>query len=91
MSRLLETVKTGLGIEDKLSVKASLFKLLVYEKDGHFKPHRDSEKEQNMFGTLVVQLPSQYSGGKVKVSLGAIQDSFFCILCRLFAPSRTSN
>jgi hypothetical protein len=34
---------------------ANLYKLLVYEKGGHFKPHKDTEKEKEagMFGTLV--------------------------------------
>ena len=30
--------------------------------------HRDTEKSDGMFGTLVVQLPSNYSGGQLVVS-----------------------
>src|ERR1035438_7931677 len=30
-------------------------------------PHRDSEKEEGMFGTLVVLLPSLYAGGELVV------------------------
>ena len=37
--------------------------MLLYEEGGHFKKHRDTEKEANMFGTLVVALPSQHEGG----------------------------
>ena len=29
--------------------------------------HRDTEKAEGMFGTLVIQLPSNYSGGKLIV------------------------
>ncbi len=58
---ILEKVASGLGIHT--GVTASLYKLLLYDKGGFFKPHRDSEKEKHMFGTLVVQLPCSYEGG----------------------------
>jgi len=44
-----------------------LYKMLVYKKGGHFKIHRDTEKEAGMFATLIVQLPSRYSGGELVV------------------------
>jgi len=77
-TRLLEPlvakIARELGIEKQQqhnsSVQAHLYKLLLYEKDSHFKAHRDSEKESNMFGTLVIQLPSTYTGGVLKVSHG---------------------
>ncbi|KAL6064513.1 Fe2OG dioxygenase domain-containing protein [Balamuthia mandrillaris] len=48
-------------------VQASLYKLLLYEEGGFFKPHRDSEKEDGMFASLVVQLPCRYEGGELVV------------------------
>lgn len=51
------------GETDK--VEAHLYKLLIYETGGHFSPHRDSEKDDGMFGTLVLLLPSEYSGGQL--------------------------
>ena len=33
-----------------------LYKLLLYKTGGHFKAHRDTEKAEGMFGTLIVQL-----------------------------------
>ena len=33
----------------------------------NLKKHRDTEKAEGMFGTLVIQLPSNYSGGKLIV------------------------
>ena len=48
-------------------VEARLYKLLVYETGGMFRPHRDSEKESGMFGTLVVLLPAAYTGGELVV------------------------
>jgi hypothetical protein len=49
------------------NIRANLFKMLLYEEDGHFLPHRDSEKEDGMFGTLILQLPSAFSGGIITV------------------------
>lgn len=40
-----------------------------YENGGHFRPHKDTEKEAGMFGTLVVQLPTAqgHEGGALVV------------------------
>ena len=40
---------------------------MVYEKGGHFLKHRDTEKEKNMFGTLIIQPPSTHTGGELVV------------------------
>ena len=39
--------------------------MLLYKTGGHFKKHRDTEKEKGMFATLILQLPSKYSGGEL--------------------------
>ena len=59
---LLGKIQSGLGCEEA-SVDLKLYKLLLYEPGGHFKPHQDTEKHQGMFGTLIVQLPSEFTGG----------------------------
>lgn len=51
----VETVKQGLGI--RASVRAELYKLLIYEKGSFFTPHRDSEQADGMFATLVATPP----------------------------------
>ncbi len=56
----------GLGIAEG-EVTASLYKLLLYETGDFFLPHKDSEKEPGMFGTLVVGLPSSHSGGALHI------------------------
>ncbi len=61
---ILDTVKEGLGIENQ-PVKASLYKLLLYEAGDFFLPHKDSEKEKGMFASLVVGLPSVHTGGEL--------------------------
>jgi hypothetical protein len=56
-------VREDLGIAGKIS--AHPYKLLVYGKGGHFKAHRDTEKLDAMFGTLIVALPSAHTGGRL--------------------------
>ena len=63
---ILSKVKTGLGCDDA-SVSAELYKLLVYDRGGFFLAHRDTEKADGMFGTLVVTLPSTYRGGALRI------------------------
>jgi len=66
MRQLLDRVRSGLGITNH-RIGCKLYKLLLYETGGHFKFHRDTEKEDGMFGTLIIQLPSQYEGGQITV------------------------
>ncbi len=68
LERIVAKVKKGLGIDKEKSVNANLYKLLIYEPDSFFLPHKDSEKEKGMFGTLIIGLPSQHTGGELKVS-----------------------
>ncbi|CAN0540605.1 unnamed protein product, partial [Scytosiphon promiscuus] len=44
----------------------------------HFKPHKDTEKEAGMFGTLVVQLPTYdgHEGGTLVVRHRGMQQAF---------------
>ncbi|KAE8231631.1 hypothetical protein CF326_g3354 [Tilletia indica] len=44
-----------------------LYKFLLYKVGGHFAKHRDTEKEDRMFATMVVQLPSIHKGGHLQV------------------------
>ncbi len=64
----VEQVRKDLGIE--ATVSALPYKLLVYEKGGHFLPHRDTEKLEAMFGTLLVALPSAHEGGELRIRHG---------------------
>lgn len=64
---LVEEIKSGLGIGGK-SVAAHLYKLLIYEEGDFFVAHKDSEKEEGMFGTLIVGLPAAHTGGELLVS-----------------------
>ena len=63
LKQTLTTIGTDLGIKGKISAKP--YKLLLYGKGGHFKAHKDSEKLDAMFGTLVIALPSKHEGGRL--------------------------
>jgi hypothetical protein len=57
-------------------VTAVLYKLLLYEEGGFFKTHRDTEKADGMFATLVLQLPSTFTGGEFVVTHGGVSRTF---------------
>jgi hypothetical protein len=59
----LDRIKAGLGIPQDCRLEARLNKLLVYEPGQFFRVHQDSEKSDDMVGTLSVVLPSTYTGG----------------------------
>lgn len=67
LAKYLRTLQSDLGLPDECQLEAVLDKLLLYEAGQFFKPHQDSEKADGMVGTLVVILPSEYSGGAVTV------------------------
>ena len=64
---VLATVKEELGLPNAAELTADLHSLLVYETNQHFLAHQDSEKDDAMVGTLVVTLPSSYTGGELMV------------------------
>ncbi|OCK74373.1 hypothetical protein K432DRAFT_469906 [Lepidopterella palustris CBS 459.81] len=55
-----------LGVQ--VPTSAESYKLLLYEEGAFFKAHRDTEKTPGMFGTLVICLPSEHTGGEVHLS-----------------------
>jgi predicted 2-oxoglutarate/Fe(II)-dependent dioxygenase YbiX len=64
---ILATVKEELGLPYAAELTAELHSLLVYEPNQFFLSHQDSEKDDSMIGTLVVTLPSSYTGGELMV------------------------
>ncbi len=63
---ILTTVAAQLGCADA-NVTAHFYKLLVYDAGAFFKAHRDTEKIDRMFGTLLIVLPSPHAGGDLVV------------------------
>ncbi len=65
LETIVKRVVTGLGICG--NVNAELYKLLAYDEGCFFTSHRDTEKTEGMFATLVIVLPSVYSGGELVI------------------------
>lgn len=63
----LRAIQHELGLPDDCQLKPVLDKMLVYERGQFFKAHQDSEKSDQMVASLVVVLPSEYSGGSLAV------------------------
>jgi len=63
---ILKRVVAGLGCEG-MEVSPELYKLLVYDTGSFFLAHRDTEKANGMFGTLVIVLPSAHRGGELVI------------------------
>ena len=76
LTSCLQTVQSELGFPEACELKAVFDKLLIYQEGQFFKPHQDSEKADEMVGTLVVILPSEYSGGTVTVEHRGEKKSF---------------
>ncbi|RPD62622.1 hypothetical protein L226DRAFT_482287, partial [Lentinus tigrinus ALCF2SS1-7] len=64
---LVEAVRTALfpGSELSKAVRAELYKLNIYGQDGFFKPHTDTPRAEDMFGSLVVIFPTPHEGGEL--------------------------
>ncbi len=65
LADIVNHAKLGLGVD--CDVSAELYKLLVYDTGSFFVSHRDTEKADGMFATLIIVLPSVYSGGELRV------------------------
>lgn len=65
LDAIVKRAVTGLGVSGE--VRAELYKLLVYDAGSFFISHRDTEKAAGMYATLVIVLPSEYSGGELVV------------------------
>jgi len=57
---LKDRVIAELGVSSDAVVTVELYKLLLYQEGDHFMPHRDTEKADGMFATMIILLPSQY-------------------------------
>ena len=66
---IVRRAAAGLGVSGE--VTAQLHKLLLYGEGNFFREHRDSEKADGMFGTLIVVLPSGHEGGELVIRHGA--------------------
>lgn len=65
LKSIVVRVKAGLGVTGV--VVTEFYKLLVYDEGSFFVSHRDTEKAPGMFATLIIVLPSIYTGGELIV------------------------
>ncbi|MFO0756206.1 MAG: 2OG-Fe(II) oxygenase [Byssovorax sp.] len=63
----LPVIRERLGLPAEGSLEVRFDKLLVYGPGQFFAPHQDSERDDAMIGTLVVELPSAHEGGALIV------------------------
>jgi hypothetical protein len=63
-------VKEELGLPSAAELDVDLHSLLVYEPDQFFLRQQDTQKTDEMIGTLVVTLPSAYAGGELMIGKG---------------------
>ncbi len=63
----LAILRGQLGLPEDGAFEAIFDKLLVYGPGQFFAPHQDSERDEAMIGTLVVELPSAHEGGELLV------------------------
>jgi hypothetical protein len=70
LASVLADVREGLGLPWQCELGIDFHSMLVYGKGQFFVAHQDSEKDDAMIGTLVVTLPSSYTGGDLLVGQG---------------------
>jgi hypothetical protein len=72
----LEQFCDELGLPAGARLTAELHSMLVYGKGQFFLPHQDSEKHDEMVGSLVVMLPSVHTGGELVVDDGGHEQTY---------------
>jgi len=75
ITEVVSQVATDLGLADQ-QLRAELYKLLLYERGGHFQRHRDSEKQNRMVGSLIVMLPTSFEGGELVIQHESSRETF---------------
>lgn len=65
---ILKKIQRELVPHDSNPISAELYGVNVYTGGGHFAPHKDTPRGNDMFGTLVVCLPSRFSSGELVLS-----------------------
>ena len=64
---MLDALRDDLGLAATARLTAELHSMLLYEPGQFFAPHQDSEKRDEMIGSLIVMLPGVSKGGALVV------------------------
>ncbi|KAI0796338.1 hypothetical protein BC629DRAFT_1504956 [Irpex lacteus] len=79
VSRAARDVCQKLGVNIEASrPRCELYKLLLYETGSHFLPHVDTEKQDGMFATIVIVLPSRFTGGAAHLTHSGLSATYDC-------------
>jgi hypothetical protein len=73
---ILKEVQRELVPHDPNPISAELYTVNVYAEGGHFAPHKDTPRGNDMFGTLVVCLPSQFGHGQLLLRHRGVVQTF---------------
>jgi hypothetical protein len=65
---ILRKIRRKLLPHNPNPISAELYSVNVYTYGGHFAPHKDTPRGDDMFGTLVVCLPSRFRSGQLVLS-----------------------
>jgi hypothetical protein len=64
LSSVLKMVQRDLNLPEDGVLTSELHNMLIYMPGQFFKAHQDSEKAEGMLATLMVLLPSEFTGGE---------------------------
>ncbi|GJE87369.1 2OG-Fe(II) oxygenase [Phanerochaete sordida] len=79
LQRAVQDVCKALNVNYKTNrPRCELHKLLLYETGSHFLPHVDTEKADGMFATMIIILPSEYTGGSAHLSHSGLSIEYDC-------------
>jgi len=73
---ILDVIARELLPPDSSPVTAELYALNIYQSGGHFAPHKDTPRGEDMFGTLVVCLPSCFWRGALSLTHCGLVERF---------------
>lgn len=69
LERVVREACEGLGVDVAASrPHCNLHKLLLYQTGSHLLPHQEAEKVDGMFATILIVLPSPFTGGAAHLS-----------------------
>jgi len=73
LGNLLDTVAYKLGVNPgHLSARPK--KIMYMEKGGYINRRRDDDEDGNVLGSLLIQLPSQFTGGELTIYNSSVED-----------------
>jgi len=73
---ILESIRREMLPPGSSSISAELYALNIYTRGGHFAPHKDTPRGADMFGTLVVCLPSYFLRGHLSLMHRGVAERF---------------